>query len=93
MLPKVLAWPNAGVEVGVREEAFAAPLMLKSLKELVGAGLGLGDWMFIVGEEVVVVLPPAAAPLMLKSVKDDAAVSKLRRIAGLPSRINPFKPS
>ena len=93
MPPKVLAWPNAGVEVGLgEEEAFAAPLMLESLKGLVGAGLGLGDWMVIVGDAVGVI-PPAAAPLMLKPPKDDAAVSKLRRIAGLPSRIDSFKPS
>jgi len=73
------------------DEAFAAPLMLKSLKEL-DAGPGLGDCINIVG---VVALPlaPLAAPLTLKSLKDDAAALMLRRIAGLPSKIVPFKPS
>ena len=92
MLPKVLAWPNAGVEVGVREEAFAAPLMLKPLNEFVGVGPGLGGWIFIVGDAAVVI-PPAAAPLTLNSVEDDAAALMVRRIVGLSSRIDPFKPS
>jgi len=76
----------------VREDgALAAPLMLKSLKELF-ASPGLGDCMNIVG---VVILPlaPPAAPLTLKSLKKDAAALMLRRIAGLPSRIAPLKPS
>jgi hypothetical protein len=81
--------------VRVREdEVFAAaPRILKSLKEL-DASPGLGDCTNIVGGVVMpAVVAPPAAPLTLKSLKDDAAALMLRRIAGLPSRIVPFKPS
>lgn len=93
MPPTVLAWPNAGAEVRVREdEAFAtAPLMLKSLEEL-DARPGLGDCTNIVGGLAEPPLASPAAPLTLKSLKVDAAVLIFRRIAGLPSRIAPLKP-
>lgn len=80
--------------MSVREEEVfaAAPLILKSLKEL-DASPGLGDWTNIVGGVVKPAVAPLAAPLTLKSLKDDAAALMLRRIAGLPSRIVPFKPS
>jgi hypothetical protein len=75
------------------DEVFAAaPLILKSLNEL-DASPGLGDCTNIVGGVVKPAVATLAAPLTLKSLKDDAAALILRRIAGLPSRINPFKPS
>ena len=79
--------------MSVREEEVfaAAPLILKSLKEL-DASPGLGDWTNIVGGVVKPAVAPLAAPLTLKSLKDDAAALMLRRIAGLPSRIAPLKP-
>jgi hypothetical protein len=66
--------------------------MLKSLKELV-ASLELGDCTYIAGVLVKPAVPLLAAPLTLKSLKDDAAALILRRIAVLPSRIAPLKPS
>lgn len=74
------------------DDAFAAPLMLNSLKEL-DAGAGLGDCTNIVGGPVTPAAVPPAASLTLKSRKEYAAELMLRRIAGLPSRIAPFKPS
>ena len=93
MPPTVLAWPNVGAEMRVREgEAFAtAPLMLKSLEEL-DADPGLGACTNIVGGLVRPPLAPPAAPLTLKSPKVDAAALILRCIAGLPLRIAPLKP-
>ena len=74
-------------------EALAVPFVLRSLKELEVIP-ELADCPNKVREAVVMPeVAPLAAPLTLKSLKDDAAALMLRRIAGLPSRIFPLRPS